>query len=306
MSRRVGGVEVGSLAFRKSSASDRGAESTALIKELLDERLAIERLSDDTVALRKADGTLVVLSADETAALAALILRAVQEGAGDFRALMRLHDLTAARNLGEDAALTTGNLDGAPPSDPAGAQPENSAKPPEGWVPPAALPGGTVMSDGPSSAGAAANPDNAQFGTAFTPGFVGPARGALPPLPDEALRFRDSFRRGLTMLDIGDQPTPLAQDIGDRRASGRADANAFDTPLSPTLYDAGFIGPAINHLPPLLNEDYRFAEPPPRPLGDPRLDESMRRPPTSQVRSPSPTPMSTAPARRAPTPRPSR
>ncbi|MGL4241962.1 MAG: Ig-like domain-containing protein, partial [Beijerinckiaceae bacterium] len=44
------------------------------------------------------------------------------------------------------------------------------------------------------------------------------------------------------------------------------DQNAFSNIQNGPEYDAGFVGPGINHLQPLGNEDYRFNDIPPRPL----------------------------------------
>jgi hypothetical protein len=140
MSRRVAGVSADfSMFLRAEDRAPTPISDSALIRDLIDGRIAIERLSDDTVAIRRADGSLQILSAEETAMLASLILRAAQEGGTDFRALMRLHDVAAGQQLHLDSEqdMATGSTD-KPEEPPRATEPQvpPATPAPEGWVPP--------------------------------------------------------------------------------------------------------------------------------------------------------------------------
>jgi Bacterial Ig domain len=280
---RNGDERLASLLTVRSAATNPQALAvhSSTIRDLLDGAIVLERTSDDTVILVASDGTRQQLSPDQTADLAVALLRASTERGGDHNLLVQLHSIAAARNF----------LPGA-------TEPEADARPSvlvaeirdgsDDPVSPLRLdPQGNPEIDTPQpefrSIQGLQNPDNAQFRTGYNTGFIGPGRGHLDGLPDEDLKFSNSFRRGLTILDISDQGTPLAGDIGDKPTADGADQGAFASMASGTFYETGFVGPGINHLAPLLNEDYRFGEIAPRELGGGRTDDTSRREESPQI-----------------------
>ncbi|MGL4240636.1 MAG: hypothetical protein ACRCTI_05935, partial [Beijerinckiaceae bacterium] len=198
----------------------------------------------------RADGVREILSADQTAALAMLLLRAAANHPRHEKLLLKLHAIAAAQNLAERDVPHTGTADPKPTDQP----PPESTAPGSGepQLPDARQP----LNEAPRG-GSIQNPSDAQFRTVYSSGFVGPAGNHLGGLPDEDLQFREGARRGLFIVDTGDRGTPLAGDIGDRQTQDGADQNAFSNIQNGPEYDAGFVGPGINHLQPLGNEDYR-------------------------------------------------
>jgi hypothetical protein len=277
---RNGGERLASLLTGSKAASELQslAVHSSTIRDLVDGSIVLERASDDTVILVASDGTRQQLSPEQTADLAVALLRASTETGGNHDLLIRLHSIAAARNFlaeapepqarPEPSVLIAEMRDGN--TDPAPSQRLDPLIDPQGNS------GIDIPQPEFRSIQGLQNPDNAQFRTGYTTGFIGPGRGHLEGLPDEDLKFRNSFRRGLTILDISDQGTPLAGDIGDKPTADGADQGAFAALQSGALYESGFVGPGINHLAPLLNEDYRFGEIAPRELGGGRADEILR------------------------------
>jgi large repetitive protein len=288
---RNGGERLASLLTGGKAAGEPQslAVHSSTIRDLVDGSIVLERASDDTVILVAPDGTRQQLSPEQTADLALALLRASTENGGDHDLLIRLHSITAARSFVMEAEepqwrpgpsvliaeMRDGNADPVMPQrlDP--------------LIDPQGNPGIDIPQPEFRSIQGLQNPDNAQFRTGYNTGFIGPGRGHLDGLPDEDLKFRNSFRRGLTILDISEQGTPLAGDIGDKPAVDGADQGAFAALQTGLLYETGFVGPSINHLAPLLNEDYRFGEIAPRELGGGRVDDLLRR----QEPSPIPVPV---------------
>ena len=252
------------------------AERPELLKALLEGRIAVERASDDQVVLVHADGSREELSPEQTAALAVVLLRAAGENQADRAELAQLHSLVAARNLTFDDVGPTSTIKVAE------AKPETETPVQMEPVPTDELPdlpkSDKTSAEFPRPASPSLDTDGAQFSTGFKSGFVGPARGHLDGLPDEDLQFRQGSRRGLVIMDVLDSGTPLASDIGDHRDRGRADQNAFGASFDDMSlrYEAGFVGPGINYLPPLQNEDYRFGDIPIRELDVKAADEGTR------------------------------
>jgi large repetitive protein len=279
MSRNGGERFASLLAGGESALEPRGlAAHSSAIRDLIDGALVLERASDDTVILVRPDGTRQQLSPEQTADLAVALLRASTESSGDHALLVQLHAIAAARNFLPE---TTQPETASRPSVLVAEMREGSEEsaPPQRLTPlmdPQGNPAIEVPQPEFRSIQSLQNPDHAQFRTGYNTGFIGPGRGHLDGLPDEDLKFRNSFRRGLTILDISDQGTPLAGDIGDKPYSAGADQGAFASTQAGTLYETGFVGPGINHLAPLLNEDYRFGEITPRELGGGRSDETRQ------------------------------
>jgi large repetitive protein len=244
---------------------------SSVIDALLNESLILERLSDNTVVLLQSDGSRKELTPSETANLASALLAVAHQNTNNREIILRLFSIVSARNfvfdsddkaIFEQANSPIQETEPAQPTDGQSPVAVPNADAPE--LPPEPIESARRNIPG---AGDKAGGDHSQFAANYRPGFIGPAGGHLSGLPDENLKFRDSFRRGLFVVDLNSQSTPLATDIGDRKTADRSDAADFYNSNLGGSYDVGFVGPAINHLVPLLNEEYLLQEVAPRILG---------------------------------------